>query len=242
MKYDDDELAEAALLLAHVAPDRAMPEALEAKIAAQGEAVAAEVRFSTTKAGALVQPAAAPERQRATRLGSFGFAGWLAAAACFALVVYQWRSHAIEQESRRLAAATAGPAEVGAIQIPLVDPRGVRIGEVRYQASKRGHLVVAHLAPSSASEHYRLWLSESDAAHAVAVGAFVCLEASPRGPAETALEGSVECDARTFTFESAASLGSPRRAWVTRAARSDLTVGMPGDASRVVGEGSREPL
>ena len=58
MMYDDTELAEAALLLAHVADEahvteQRLPATLQQKVLARGLEVAQRNRFTTTKAGAI---------------------------------------------------------------------------------------------------------------------------------------------------------------------------------------------
>jgi hypothetical protein len=216
MKYDDDELAEAALLLAHVEADKAMPSALEKKIRERGEAAVAEVRFTTTKAAAVSvepPPEPIPLRPSSTRT----WAGWLAAAACVALVVYQWRSSAIE---RSLAARVV---EVpGGSPIVLKSKDGATVGEVRWDPeSHAGALAIDDLRGSQSGSRFELWLSASDEAHAVGVGSFACLGA---------------CEPGVFRFEERQAVGTPKRAWLVRA--KEFEVASLADREQILAEGS----
>ena len=176
MKYDDDELAEAALLLAHVEPAGQMPKALENVILEQATHTVAEVRLSTTKVGAVAvdEPDApvAPVRRLsfARRWG-----GWLAAAACFSIVVYQWRLHAL---SATQAARPVSSPDAIAIRSPA--------GLVLARVTPREAIVTIEVLPENVpGERYELWLSPAGPERAVAVGAFVCKE---------------ECRSRAFTL------------------------------------------
>ena len=220
MTYDDDELAEAALLLGHTDPTVAMPRDLERKIAAQGRELAAEVRFTTTKAAAMslvTEPP--PARRRASPLRTWG--GWLAAAACVAVVVYQWRVRDIER-----AAADGAKAAVSVSRnasITLRSRAGVAVAEVTWDAASRsGQATIASLEANAPGEHYVLWLSESDDAHAIAVGAFGC---------------DVECRAKAFALRAPQSLATVHAVWLTRSAVTTVDSSPRANPDRLVGEG-----
>jgi hypothetical protein len=171
MKYDDDELAEAALLIAHTPDAGPMPAELEERILGKAPAIATEVRFSTTKGAAVAVEAPTPIGEGRPRSGVSAWAGWLAAAACFAFAIYEWRSaglrHGVE------------PARVTATQtLELRDPTGrVRGGVVCDADGSECRLTITELPTNADGEQYRLWLSGSDAERAVAVGALTCTAA-----------------------------------------------------------------
>jgi hypothetical protein len=214
MKYDDDELAEAALLLAHAREEQEMPRGLERKLLAQGRAVASEVRFTTTKAAAVVvEEASDPLLRPRSIVRTWG--GWFAAAACVAFLVFQWRTRAIEHETAKLTASVASTSSV----IDLKDHAGTVVGVVRWDsAAGLVRLTLAGLPSSASGEHYRLWLSSSDAAHASAAGAFSCADG---------------CEGRVL--DAAGRADVPRAAWLTRNAVGEVTA-LP-EASRTIAEG-----
>ncbi len=211
MNYDDDELAEAALLLAYVDEGSPMPRALERKIIHDGRAVAATVRFTTTKAAA-VTVLAASEPARARASGVRAWAGWLAVAACVAVLVYQWRVRELER-------GLASRPQPSAANVELSDERGP-IASVQWDEARRvGQIVITRLAANERDERYVLWLSTSDVAHAVAVGSFVC---------------ESECRARAFSLHGADTSGRVKAAWLTRGTPAEPPVDAP---SLVVGSG-----
>ena len=232
MKYDDDELAEAALLLAYNEAEEAerpappMPAALEKKILAQGRSIASDVRYSTTKAGALALEA--EERPPEPAVPARAWIGWLAAAACFAFAVYQWRLTSLEREAMRSAASSSLAAA------PLVearDPDGKLLAALYASpGSAAGEVRVARLPASVAGEEYRVWLSPGDARSAVPAGSFACAE---------------ECRQLVFSVSAAgraASLGSvdaTRSLWLTRNKTSDPW--SLEDLRPVIGEGHGGP-
>ena len=192
MKYDDDELAEAALLIAHTPDAGPMPAELEDRILGKAPAIATEVRFSTTKGAAVAVEAPTPIAERRPRSGMSAWVGWLAAAACFAFAVYEWRSATLRQGA---APVTAAPT------LELRDADGRVRGGVACDASGgECRLTVAELAPNAAGEHYRLWLSGSDAEHAIAVGAVTC---------------ATTCVERELRVPQARSLERVTAAWIT---------------------------
>lgn len=210
----EEELAEAAVLLAHV-ESQAMPPALERKIVAQSQAIASEIRFTTTRSAAVVMeaPEPGPPARQPSAFRTWG--GWIAAAACFALAVYSWRREAIEREhaGRVPAAATTS--------IALHDRAGVVVARVRpAHDTEPGELLVDALPPPGAGEEYRLWLSEGDASSAIAAGALVCADA---------------CADRVIALPGQPSMALFRDAWLTRERRGE-TVATPVPA-RVVAEG-----
>ncbi len=223
MKYDDDELAEAAILLAHEDVSQDMPPALQEQILAQASAAAAEVRFTTTKGAAVVveEPLEEPTPRRSV-VRTWG--GWFAAAACVAFAVYHWRVHTLEP-STTTAAARPSASAASPREIALEAASGGRIGSVRWDAASSTWVVaVGGLGRTAEDEHYRVWLSSTDAEHATAVGSFSC---------------SGDCGERTFSIGSDVSVDSVRRVWVTRGPRID-PVSAP-LAGRIVAEGSVEP-
>lgn len=219
MTYEDEELAEAALLLSTTEVDRKMPASLQRAILDRGKVVASEVRFSTTKAAALAVDEAPDEHdaRAVVRRPSFArrWGGWLAAAACFSIVVYQWRVHTLAEHAR-LAAAQA------AHLIPVSDAAGVVVAEV----APRDALVTVRLLPANApGERYELWLSPAGPDQAVAVGSFVC---------------NGECRERPFALQRTLPLSPMKRAFITQNPTTEPAPVAPGlpAAARVVGEGS----
>ena len=228
MKYDGDELAEAALFLAQHDDATKMPAALEEKILTQGRAVASEVRFTTTKSAAVVleEPLDEPAPVRPSAVRTWG--GWIAAAACFAFAVYEWRLHVIERgEQGRVSASadTSGPGErTRPIAIPISSEGGGRAGSLRWdEATTTWQITIEDLAPVDRAEHYRVWVSPSDAAHAILAGAFDCAHA---------------CRQQTFALRGSLPRGSVKRVWVTRNALADVAGTL--DGTRIVGEGTDE--
>lgn len=222
MKYDDEELAEAALLLAHVEP-RPMPRELRRKLEEQGQAMAVEVRFTTTKAAAVVGPAPEPLPARASALRTWS--GWLAAAACFAAFVYQWRVHALvgamDQGAAIRAAASARVTASAGESLAVRAPDGTTLALVKWDgAAREGRLSPQGLAPNGPGEHYVLWMSSGDASVAVPVGAFVC---------------DAACAEKAF---GPTALSSVAGAWLTRGPISEAPALQNATA---VGEGHREP-
>lgn len=213
MRYDDDELAEAALLLAHHQfeearrPAPAMPAALDRIPRSQdahADGAGPRLRaISTTNAGALAievdghanDETSTPEVRRgrdAKRASSRGW-GWLAAAACFAFAVYEWRSSMVEREARSRAAASAPVQEAHSLTpAPHVQARqgdGKLVADVRFvrspsSSSRVVELTIESIAANAPGEQYRVWLSPAEGARAIdeasAVGAFVCADACER--------------------------------------------------------------
>lgn len=220
MKYDEDELAEAALLVAFQDTSRSMPAALEKKILAQGEAMVGEIRYSTTKGAAVsVEAEVEPIRPRRSALRTWG--GWFAAAAGFALVVYQWRAHTLEREVAARAAATRSQGQ----EVSLSGLDGTTIATVGWDVSRRGgEIRISKVAPNGPGERYQLWLSASDAAHAVPAGAFSCDDS---------------CTGRSFSFEGV-PVDSLTGAFLTRSKLTDEA--SPSNPEQVVGQGQAGAL
>jgi hypothetical protein len=204
MKYDDDELAEAALFLAaagSATEARAetdavqglppIPASLEERLLLQGRAIAADVRFTTTKAAAMAleddvegdvdsRPARSRWTARASADRSRRWVGWLAAAACFAFAVYEWRSAAVDRR-----AATPPPAPPPSVVVAegstlkARTPQGDVVAVLSFAPGARaGEVVALALPPNLPGEHYRVWLSKTnDRAGAIPVGSFRCAEA-----------------------------------------------------------------
>jgi|GEM_PF-5834379 len=222
MKYDDDELAEAALFLAaHAAVEHEppMPAALERKILAKGLATVTEARFSTTKAGVVsIEPAPpAPPATRRQLLTTW--AGWIAAAACFAFAVYEWRASTVTRgaHTSSVAASSSKPPS------HLLGPDGSRVAEVTWDADEAGGRIdVLRMPPADARVTYALWLSSDGADAAEAVGSFAC---------------DHDCSDRSFRFAQRLREGkSPRRLWLARVRPESPTTL---DESLVVGRGER---
>lgn len=217
MKYTDEEMAEAALLLAHTDTAKALPPELESTIQDRGRAVAQDMRFSTTKAGAIAveAPPAAESNvvsigSRASRTGAY--LGWLAAAACFAFAIYEWRSHAIETGK----SVATQPATVSTNA--LLDGKGQTIASMDVDRDGGGKMRVVHLPPG---HRYQLWTTTSDATHATAMGSFAC--DAPAG-----------CDGRELAF-SATPAGRPTWAWLTTVNGTEAA--RPTDSAAIVGSG-----
>jgi len=213
MKYDDDELAEAAVLLAHAAEDaRApagrMPSALEAKILATGTESVQRNRFSTTKAGAVAvdaSPEVVPMRRSSTR----AWTGWFAAAACVAVTVYAWRSTTLEREARQRAAASARDGQVIATLV-LRNGAGTAVADIAVASDSTGEITLG--AVGSGGVRYELWLSTGAREQALPAGKLACV---------------ADCQGKRFHFT---THGEPVRAvWLTRSA-----VGTSGEASRAL--------
>ena len=187
MTYDDDELAAAALLLAyHESQAQAdlpsMPGALERKLLAQGRAHASEVRYSTTKAAAVsVEASVQFLPSPASRVS--GWVGWLAAAACVAFAVYQWRIASLRVEPPTLARSVPS--------LEARDASGAGVAEL--QAGPEGELMIRKLPANVAGEHYRVWTSTSASNEPVPAGSFACAEAcSQRAVSGVLLPGTVQ--------------------------------------------------
>jgi hypothetical protein len=213
MKYSDEEMAEAALLLAHTDTAKALPPELESTIHDRGRAVAQDLRFSTTKAGAIaVEAPAEPSNvvsigTRASRAGAW--MGWIAAAACFAFAIYEWRTHAVD--TGRIQAAQPAPTHA------LVDGKGQTIAELQIEKDGSGKMKVVHL-PAKPGERYQLWTTTSDATHAVAMGSFAC---------------EPSCDGRELAFTNAS--GRPTWAWLTIVNGTEAA--RPTDSAAIVASG-----
>ena len=209
MKYTDEEMAEAALLLSHTDTSKDLPTALQATLLDRGNVVAGEMRFSTTKAGVVeIDAPTAPVIPigRAARSGQY--AGWLAAAACFAFAVYEWRARAVDGAHTASQPAEAAPSK-------LLDANGQAVAEVAADAT---HFKVLHL-PAKAGQRYQIWTTTTDAAHAVAMGSFSC---EPPG-----------CDGRELGL--APGPTRPTRAWITTV--NGTEAGRPTDSSAIIGTG-----
>ena len=123
------------------------------------------------------------------------WAGWLAAAACFAIVVYAWRTRALDREAEvRAAAARPGSPSTA---VTLSSPTGAAVADLRFGGDDTGQLTITELA--SAGGHYQLWLSAADRDHAHPAGTFAC---------------NADCRGAAFRFPSGAE--AVHAAWLTR--------------------------
>jgi len=182
---NDDEMAEAAVLLAHTPPDEPMSAELEQRIL---EASAA-ARASTTKASVLelppvaaVQPSPSPWRD---------LAPWLAAAACIAFLVFRWRTSTLEQADAERAMASPGTK----VTLALVAADGVEHGGVVWARDLlRGELMADESMPGAGE--LAVWARAAD-------GGAVSLGPCP------APRGRVRC-----SVSSAGALRVPEEIWV----------------------------
>jgi hypothetical protein len=190
MKYEDDELAEAALLLSHVDREVPLAKALEDKLFAEGVQIASEARHTTSRLGAM-EVNDAPRATRSLPRNLWApHPAWYAAAAGVALVVHQAQIH-------RLTAASP-VVEVAVPTFPAVlrDARGIEVARVASQDAEH-ILQVQNLPASQAGDRYQLWISPGPRAQAVPVGFFTCKEACanasfrlPRHPAAPELRSA----------------------------------------------------
>ena len=206
MSYEDDELAEAALLLAHAAedaraPGSRMPAALESKVLAAGIELVQKNRYSTTKAGAIVVDAP-PEVVPLRRSSARAWSGWFAAAACVAVAVYAWRSTTLEREAREQHAAATARADSRVTTLVLRTDAGAALADVVVATDSTGEIVLG--AVGSGAVRFDLWLSAGDREHALPVGKLVC---------------AADCQGKSFHFT---TRGGPVRAvWLTRSAAGE---------------------
>jgi len=206
MNYEDDELADAALLLAHAAedaraPGSRMPAALEAKVLAAGIELVQKNRYSTTKAGAIVVDAP-PEVVPLRRSSARAWSGWFAAAACVAVAVYAWRSTTLEREAREQRVAATARADSRVTTLVLRTDAGAALADVVVAPDSTGELVLG--AVGSGAVRFDLWLSAGDREHALPVGKLVC---------------AADCPGKSFHFT---TRGGPVRAvWLTRSAAGE---------------------
>ena len=202
MTYEDDELAEAALLLAHAAgdtraPEGRMPPALAAKILEAGTEAVQKNRFSTTKAGAVAVDAS-PEVVPIRRSSARAWTGWFAAAACVAVAVYAWRSSTLEREARERAAASARTSQV-VTALVLRDAAGGKVADVTVASDASGEITLGSVANGAA--RYDLWLSAGDREVARPAGKLAC---------------DADCNGKSFHFT---TQSEPVRAvWLVRSA------------------------
>lgn len=204
MKYVDDELAEAALLLAHAAedartPEGRMPPALEAKILAAGADSAQKNRYSTTKAGAVAIDAS-PEVVPIRRSSARAWSGWFAAAACVAVAVYAWRSTTLEREARDRAVATSRASQVVST-LALRDGAGVTVADVTVASDATGEITLRTAPAAGGAARYELWLSAGDREHARPAGKLTC---------------ETDCAGKSFHFVT--QEGPVRAVWLVRSA------------------------
>ncbi|MFO0738112.1 MAG: hypothetical protein U0270_19625 [Labilithrix sp.] len=218
MKYTDEEMAEAALLLAHTDTAKALPPELESTIQDRARAVAQDMRFSTTKAGAIEVDAPVapviPIGGRSSRAGASvgAYLGWIAAAACFAFAIYEWRTH--------VSTSTTAVQPPSATTSSLLDGKGQTIAELQIEKDGGGKMKVVHLA-AKAGQRYQLWTTTTDASHAIPMGSFAC---EPPG-----------CDGRELALAPSPS-GRPTWAWLTVVNGTEAA--RPTDSAAIVASGS----
>jgi hypothetical protein len=211
MKYDDDELAEAALLLAQVDREVPLSRTLEDKLHAQGTRIASEARYTTSRLGAMeVDGAPSGAVPRAPSRWSPPPA-WYAAAAGIALLVHQLRGHQLTVASQ---AAEPPPAAFPAV---LVDANGAEIARITTNESTP-MLVVRQLPRPHTGDRYQLWVSAGTRDQAMPVGFFKCQAAC----ADASFRISPEVTKRGF-----------RAAWISASPGEQLTLG---PAANIVAE------
>lgn len=199
MKYEDDELAEAAVLLASVEANEVMPSELKRRILENAPSDArrepAPAGLSTTKGAAIeVDAPVLPFRPRPARASVREWAGWIAAAAVVALAVFHLRSRAVERAQPRLAASSEATTE-------LVGAAGRRVAAVRVVGNEL-HITVTDLPVTNAGESYWVWMAVENEASPKLVGSFAC---------------SQSCTGETFRVSDATSA---RTIWMTRSAQA----------------------
>lgn len=286
MKYDDDEIAEAALLLGVVESDAtrgggaraSLPADLERRILEQARAAlpTPEVRQpvkreSTTQGGALSLALTLNEKTTtgvadgagdASRLSGSSetrrargsayqkvtsWVPWLAAAACFAFAIYEWRvstrlpppsfNASPGESAPRPPAAPLAPVPIVVVRDKvsnraIADVVNVTCSPAASTNGLRGEIHVRDLPLLKSDEHYRVWIrSTSTPAVERVVGSFSCVARS-------------DCEDRFFSF-AAPALPSAEGDDCTRDMNVVITRNNTNDPStltsaNVVGEGRRQ--
>lgn len=162
---NEDELAKAAVLLAHAPPDVPLPRHLERRILQ--DSPPARPRTTTTQSAAVASGASAPPRASLVR----ELAPWCLAAACFAFAVFEWRSAAVLGPPRDHGAASAPTAA------QLSTPAGEGGATVAWEPrSRTGSLRLQTHGPSFAPgpfEHRTVWARSVEGA-ALVLATQVC--------------------------------------------------------------------
>ena len=161
MKYEKDEIAEAALRLAST-KSVPVPKSLEAKLRASAAEFGSEVRFSTTKGAAVGVDNVIPLSAARAKTPVWVWAGWAAAAAVVFFIVHAWKA------APRFAAPVAEPTEWR-----LSNAAHETVATVaRANEASRGTLAV-HRGVQGPG-YYQVWVSDSGRERAVSVGYFQC--------------------------------------------------------------------
>ncbi len=167
MKYDSDEISEAALLLA-TTKSAALPKSLEAELLKSADEFGSEVRFSTTKGAAVGMDNVIPMARARAKTPTWVWGAWAAAAAVIFVGVHSWKGAASTQA--KLAAPVVEPSEW-----KLVNGAREAVATVaRADGARKGTLAV--LVPLRGPSRYQIWVSPSDREGAVSVGYFQCPE------------------------------------------------------------------
>jgi hypothetical protein len=174
--FEDDELAEAAVFLAHASVEHDLPPELEKRLFAEGRAIAAEARTSvpktTNRASALaldMEPDATPA---APRRSWREWAAWSVAAACFAIAVFEWRASSLERDRRNAAELT--PPAAASTEVSLSSPEGTNAAALRWSDDTHsGSMTVRSLAPLPHDTRYQVWLVNEGSAP-TPLGFFAC--------------------------------------------------------------------
>ncbi len=179
---NEDELAKAAILLAHAPPDAPLPKHLERLILQNAPRPTAR---ATTTRGAAVD-LEGPVVRRPSLLRELG--PWCIAAACFAFAVFEWRSATLSRAER--VQATAPTASY--VTATLSSSAGVRGASLEWARAERTGTLRFEAVPERASasryEHRAVW-ARSEEGHAVLLATLVC--ASPCSDSSLALSSSV---------------------------------------------------
>lgn len=190
---NEDELAKAAVLLAHAPPDVPLPRHLERQILQH--APRAHSRATTTRAAAVDLDAPAPRRPSWLReLGP-----WLVAAACFAFGVFEWRSASLSRAERAQAAAPAAIRSTAS----LSTAGGARSASFEWSRAERlGRLTLDGQPTRTGAgpyEHLTLWARSEDG-RALVLASSVCKDA---------------CADSTLAVTSSVPLREPMDIWMT---------------------------
>lgn len=191
---NDDEMAKAAVLLAHAPPDAPMPKHLERRIL---QSVSTPNVRATTTRSAVVELAAARPTAPPSILREL--APWCLAAACFAFAVFEWRSASVLAPPPA-ASASAAPAiglltETGSQGATFAWGAAERTGSLRIDAQ-------VSWQSSAPFERRSVWARSSEGI-AVALASQVC---------------AGRCAQSGFwTVTSAVPLREPLDIWVTAA-------------------------
>lgn len=209
MKYSDEELAEAAVLLAHTKESAGLSASAEAALFAKGSEVVAAMRHSTTRGAAMELGDSFVERREPS--GGARFAGgrliplfgWAAAAAAAAMIVYGLR--------RPTERAVGSGLPIRENPIELKDSAGSVLASLDVQSSAgTAALLSVKRLPAAPAERYQLWIAKGDGVIRP-VGFFGC---------------DADCVDVTWRVKDAPPRGELRHVWITRSATEARAFGI----------------